>query len=95
MSASALSFSDWQQSVMAELRDRISDLAAVVVDLDPSSPMHRCVAACKAAWLAGDVVEVERLLSAAVEFLERQVEQQETALEWRAAEIIRARWATR
>jgi hypothetical protein len=88
MSASAMSFLDWQRDVMAELRDRISDLAAVVVNLDPSSPMHRCVAACKAAWLAGNVVEVERLLSEAVE-------QQETALEWRAAEIIRARWASK
>lgn len=91
MSASALSFLDWQQSLLAELHDRISDLAAVIVDLDPSSPMHRCVAACKAAWVAGDVVEVERLLSDAVEWLE----QQEIEREWRAAESSRAKWASK
>ena len=91
MSASALSFLDWQQSLLAELHDPISDLAAVIVDLDPSSPMHRCVAACKAAWVAGDVVEVERLLSDAVEWLE----QQEIEREWRAAESSRAQWASK
>jgi hypothetical protein len=91
MSASALSFLDWQKSVMDELHEQINALAAVVVNLDPSHRMHLYVNACKAAWCAGNVAEVERLLSEAVEWLE----QCELEREWHAAHIRRSKWAAR
>jgi hypothetical protein len=91
MSASGMSFTEWQCSVMDDLHEQISALAATIVALDPSHRMHLYVNACKAAWCAGNVAEVERLLSEAVEWLE----QQEIEREWRAAEISRSKWASK
>lgn len=91
MTATALSFTDWQASVMDDLHRQITALATATARVDPGSRLHCYVSAAMAAFLEGDVDEVERLLDEAAEWLRRC----DIELEWRAAGIIHSKWRQR
>ena len=88
MSASGMSFPSGSVSVMDDLHDQISALAATIVNLDPSPGCTSTSTPAKRHG-GGQCREVERLLAEAVEWLE----QQEIEREWRAAGISRSKWA--
>jgi hypothetical protein len=61
MSATRMSFADWRDAMMVDLRERIERLAAV--DVPPQSSAREYISGAREAWCRGDVVEVERLLA--------------------------------
>jgi hypothetical protein len=90
MSATAISFRHWQDSVLENLREGVNLLADVVANLPPTSPLlplRDGLTTAREAWKAGDSDEVERILAWAHEQIAQHRE--------RTAEAaVRARWAS-
>lgn len=88
MSATVLTFVDWQESVMENLRVGINLLGNALDGLPPnSSLLSLCdsLTAAREAWKAGDSEEVERLAWAHQEIAQHRERQAEA--------VVRARWA--